>query len=193
MKFGGVLEYSKSDYLKYIPEKLLPNTKIIHKNDSINKIKKVILKEKFEFPILIKPDSGQRGVEIEKINDINALDHFLKTASRSEFLIQEFIDYPQELGILIAKSPDDKSKKITSVTLKKFLTVVGDITVFWPALTVFIVSLVMVLNRAFISDSNTAIYYLLGSFDDEIFDDLPFTYNPNQAAPAPTTTDTKPA
>ena len=28
---------------------------------------------------------------------------------------------------------------------------------------------------------------------DFIFDDLPFTYNPNQAAPAPTTTDTKPA
>ena len=114
MKFGGALEYSKSDYLKYVPEKLLPKIKIIHKNDSINKIKKVILKEKFEFPILIKPDSGQRGVEIEKINDINALDHFLKTASRSEFLIQEFIDYPQELGILIAKSPDGKSKKITS-------------------------------------------------------------------------------
>ena len=43
------------------------------------------------------------------------------------------------------------------------------------------------------SDTSAAIYYLLGSFDDCTFDDLPLTYNPNQAAPAPTTTDTKPA
>jgi hypothetical protein len=126
MKFGGALEYSKLNYLKHIPKHLLPKTRIINKNDPSELIKKILIEEKFEFPLVIKPDAGQRGVEIEKINNFRELNDFLRNASRPQFLIQEFIKYPEELGILIAKSPDGKSKEITSVTLKKFLSIKGD-------------------------------------------------------------------
>jgi len=126
MKYSGSLENSKSDYLKYLPESILPNTDKINKNISEEELRKIIKKKKFTFPILIKPDSGQRGVEIEKIKNFDVLLQFLKNASRSYFLIQEFIDYPIELGILIAKSPNGVDRKITSITLKKFLSVKGN-------------------------------------------------------------------
>jgi len=126
MKYSGSLENSKSDYLKYLPESILPNTDKINKNISEEELRKIIKKKKFTFPILIKPDCGQRGVEIEKIKNFDVLLQFLKNASRSYFLIQEFIDYPIELGILIAKSPNGVDRKITSITLKKFLSVKGN-------------------------------------------------------------------
>jgi hypothetical protein len=126
MKYSGSLENSKSDYLKYLPESILPNTDKINKNISEEELRKIIKKKKFTFPILIKPDSGQRGVEIEKIKNFDVLLQFLKNAYRSYFLIQEFIDYPIELGILIAKSPNGVDRKITSITLKKFLSVKGN-------------------------------------------------------------------
>jgi hypothetical protein len=125
MKFSGSLENSKSDYLKYLPKKYLPKTQLIDKNISRTKLVS-ILETQFEFPLLLKPDSGQRGVEIEKIYTLDQLLHFLKNANRPKFLIQEFIALPIELGILIAKEPNSNQRKITSVTLKKFLTIKGD-------------------------------------------------------------------
>lgn len=126
MRYSGSLENSKSDYLKYLPIEFLPITEMIDKTISEKKLRKLIKRKKFEFPILIKPDSGQRGIEIEKINNFENLKAFLAKASRSKFLIQEFIDHPIELGILIAKNPKSKERKITSVTLKKFLSIKGD-------------------------------------------------------------------
>ena len=126
MIYSGSLENSKSDYLKYLPENILPITVKIDKNITELELKKIVVSKKFRFPVLIKPDCGQRGVEIEKIENFTHLCKFLKKASRPFFLIQEFIDYPIELGVLIAKSPNGIERKITSVTLKKFLSVKGD-------------------------------------------------------------------
>jgi hypothetical protein len=126
MRYSGSLENAKSDYLKYLPQDIMPITTIIDKNIAQEDLKEIIKKKNFNFPIVIKPDSGQRGIEIEKIIDFENLTNFLKNASRPQFLIQEFIDYPIELGILIAKNPTKQDRKITSVTLKKFLNVKGN-------------------------------------------------------------------
>ena len=126
MKYSGSLENSKSDYLKFIPEEYVPKTYLIHKNISRLELEKVIKENQFYFPLLLKPDSGQRGVEVEKIGDFSQLFEFLKKASRPYFLIQEFIDFPVEMGILIAQIPETNQRKITSITLKKFLTIKGD-------------------------------------------------------------------
>lgn len=126
MRYSGSLENSKSEYLKYLAKESLPITEIIDKNISEKDLIEVIKRKNFKFPVLLKPDSGQRGIEIEKIADFESLKTFLKNASRTQFLIQEFIDYPIELGILIAKKPNSQERKITSVTLKKFLSIKGD-------------------------------------------------------------------
>ena len=126
MEYSGGLEYSKMEYFQLLTDELLRKTVLINKDIETDNLNRLIEEESFSFPLIIKPDKGQRGVEVQKINDINALKLFLSSASRQKFLLQEFIDYPIELGVFIIKTPDGKRREITSVTKKKFLTIKGD-------------------------------------------------------------------
>ncbi len=44
----------------------------------------------------------------------------------TDFIIQEYIDYPIELGVLFYRYPNDSRGRVSSITLKEFLTVKGD-------------------------------------------------------------------
>lgn len=126
MKYSGGLEYSKMDYLRFLPKETVPKTILINKNIENHKLQNLIIEQQFQFPLIVKPDKGQRGKEVKKVDSFNELIDFLIRASRDEFLLQEYIDYPLELGIFFVKTPDGKEEKITSITKKKFLCAVGD-------------------------------------------------------------------
>ena len=60
----------------------------------------------------------------EKLDE-NALADYLKNIN-APFIIQELIDYPLELSVLHYRMPDAEKGKITSICIKKTLSVVGD-------------------------------------------------------------------
>ena len=126
MRYSGGLEYSKMDHYRFLPNEILPKTILINKNIENFKLQNLIIEEQFQFPLIVKPDMGQRGKEVKKVDSLNDLIDFLVQASRDEFLLQEYIEYPLELGIFFIKTPDGKEEKITSITKKKFLSVKGD-------------------------------------------------------------------
>lgn len=115
IKFGGFLDYSKYEILKQIPEDFIPKTEFIsHKNQIENSPK---------FPFIVKPDLGERGVNVEVIR--NKLD-WKNYPLKKDLIIQEFIDLPYEFGVFYAKLPNDNSGKILSVTGKEFLQFESD-------------------------------------------------------------------
>lgn len=126
MRYSGGLEYSKMDYYRFLPEEIIPKTLLINKNIENYKLQNLIIENKFQFPLIVKPDKGQRGKEVKKVNSMNELIDFLVQASRDDFLLQEYINLPIELGIFFIKTPDGKEEKITSITKKKFLSIKGD-------------------------------------------------------------------
>lgn len=77
-----------------------------------------------DFPVIAKPNVGERGYGVRKIEDIQSLKVYAST--ESDFLIQEFVTYPLELGIMYCRYPNSESGFVTSITEKKFLTVIGD-------------------------------------------------------------------
>jgi hypothetical protein len=78
-----------------------------------------------DFPIIAKPDRGERGWAVKKIENEAELAAYSKSV-RVPFIIQEYIDYPLEFSIFYYRHPLSKKGRITSVTFKKLLTVVGD-------------------------------------------------------------------
>ncbi|HEY9220130.1 MAG TPA: hypothetical protein VIO43_00980 [Lutibacter sp.] len=122
---GNGLE-SKYKTIQLLPSNFCPNTIYVEKEENIQDILSKITKNNIEFPLITKPDIGFRGLLVTKIKDKKELFIYLKKYNSVNLIIQEFVDYQHECGILYHRIPGEKTGKITSVTIKKYLTVIGD-------------------------------------------------------------------
>jgi hypothetical protein len=86
---------------------------------------KEIQEAKLEFPLIFKPDIGERGFLVERILSENEIDQYLKRVN-TNFLVQEFVDLPVECGVFYTRFPDEPNGRVTSVVTKEMLTVIGD-------------------------------------------------------------------
>ncbi len=123
---GGVLGESKINILNRIPKSVLPKTIFVKKeNAKPDWIADQLQVYEIDFPIIAKPDIGERGFLVEKIETKNALASYLKQINTS-FIIQEFVDFPEELSVMYHRMPNTNNGKITSVCVKKTLKIRGD-------------------------------------------------------------------
>lgn len=125
MNFGGTFLSSKYGYLKYLPQQYIPVSCIVNRQMTINGIKKQLKSYNLSYPIIAKPDIGERGKSVLKIQNDTQLSEYFENASYQTFILQEYIDYPIELGILYYREIDGRGK-ITSIGLKKFCTIIGN-------------------------------------------------------------------
>ncbi|MEM9981256.1 MAG: D-alanine--D-alanine ligase, partial [Bacteroidota bacterium] len=79
-----------------------------------------------DFPLIVKPDVGERGFGVEKIATTTALQAHLQQYQHLALIIQEYIDFPLELGVMYYRLPNEVSGQISSVVEKEFLQVTGD-------------------------------------------------------------------
>ena len=123
MNFGGAFLSSKFNYLKQLPDNWKPKTIFLNANEDITEVQKKIKKKKIHFPLIVKPDMGERGKNVKLIATLSELNHYLKKTTQAS-IVQEYITYPIELGILFywdtANNP-----KISSVGIKAFCEIVG--------------------------------------------------------------------
>lgn len=77
------------------------------------------------FPLIAKPDIGFRGFLVKKIRNPEELESYL-AAYPVDFILQEYVDFPMEFGILYHRFPASDKGEITSITLKEFLQVEGN-------------------------------------------------------------------
>ncbi len=126
LKNGGDATESKFDTLKILPKKLIPHSIFIPKNRDLKSILKNLKERGIDFPLIVKPNIGYRGLLVKKLTDLADLESYLKKYSSIDLIIQEFIAHKKECGILYYRYPGQKSGKITSITLKSYLHVKGD-------------------------------------------------------------------
>ncbi|MFY0625375.1 MAG: hypothetical protein JXR07_03700 [Reichenbachiella sp.] len=125
MEFGGLLGGSKYKILKSIPAEYLPKTYPFPSNVSMDSFLKKITKEGLNFPIILKPDIGERGFMVELIKCEEMLKNYLDQI-KVDFMVQEYVTFPVELGVFYYRFPDQKKGTVSSVTLKELLSVEGD-------------------------------------------------------------------
>ncbi|MDX5585734.1 MAG: D-alanine--D-alanine ligase [Aureibaculum sp.] len=125
IKYSGHGTESKYETIQMIPQRYRPLSILIHSGSTINDVLLKIKEKNIHFPLIAKPDIGFRGYLVKKIDSKDELELYLKK-NKLDIIIQEFIDYKKECGILYYRLPGEKQGKITSITLKKFLTVTGN-------------------------------------------------------------------
>lgn len=111
----------KSEIFDQIPEEYLPTTILVGKGDSkkANQIASEI-----GYPIIAKPDIGERGIWVKKLYNEKELQAYVSSCP-VPFLLQELVDLPIELGVFYIKYPNQKGR-VTSIVRKEFLSVIGD-------------------------------------------------------------------
>ena len=122
---GGFYGEHKTEIMKHISSEYLAKTIFIPLDTAFEELPKLLINNVLQYPIIAKPNIGERGTLVAKIHSVVELYQYHQSAN-ADYLIQEFINYPIELGVLFSRMQTDKIGKVSSVTLKEFLSVTGD-------------------------------------------------------------------
>jgi hypothetical protein len=122
---GGFFTTSKKEIYNTIPEKYYPKTLLFESNTAFETVIETIQKKGISFPVIVKPDVGLRGTAVKKIDSEEELKRELSSISYT-FLVQELVNYPNEIGLFYVKLPNKNKGKITGIVSKEFLTVIGN-------------------------------------------------------------------
>ncbi len=125
IKNGGMAMESKKEIYDIIPPQYIPKTVLINKGASLEEAMKSVVQAGIHFPMIAKPDIGLKAFAVDKINHEGELKGYLDKIA-DNFLVQEFVDYPKEVGIFYVRKPDAEKGVITGIVSKEFLSVIGD-------------------------------------------------------------------
>ncbi|WP_051605749.1 hypothetical protein [Polaribacter sp. Hel_I_88] len=125
IKSSGNGTESKFATIQLVPKKYRPKSVLHLENSSITETLLKLEHQQLKFPLIAKPDIGFRGLLVKKINSAIELEEYLNNY-KIDIILQEFIAYKNECGIFYARNPTTDKGVITSITLKKFLTITGD-------------------------------------------------------------------
>lgn len=122
---GGMFGESKYDILKRLPDHLLPKTRLIKLPATAEEVLRLLQTEGFSFPVIFKPDIGERGFRVNRIFTNDEAIHYLNTAP-GDIIVQELLELPVECGVFYTRFPDEEGGKVTSLVIKEMLSVIGD-------------------------------------------------------------------
>lgn len=133
---SGFLGERKSDILQGLPDdavgrwKLVRNTKQNRVRETLETGTKMAHLEMFMaahdlgFPVVLKPDRGQRGQGVEICKNSKQAAQWLESAD-CDYIMMEYLP-GEEFGLFYCRLPDEKQGQIFSINRKKLLTVTGD-------------------------------------------------------------------
>jgi hypothetical protein len=122
---GGMMGESKFEVLKMVPDEVKPITALAQFPASREQVLDLMKQHQLEFPVIFKPDLGERGWMVRRINNIHDIDQYLKEI-KIDFIVQELIDLPFEFGVFYIRFPSEQKGFVNSITMKEFLYVEGD-------------------------------------------------------------------
>src|SRR5688572_21164199 len=122
---GGMLGESKYDVLKLIPDQYKAKTIFVEYPATRKRVLEILHQYHFQFPVIFKPDLGERGFMVKRIFNEHDVEAYVKKI-KVNFLIQELVDLPVECGVFYTRFPDEKDGKVNSIVLKEMLVVTGN-------------------------------------------------------------------
>lgn len=125
IKNGGAFFVPKDEIYNQLPKSLIPKTLLIQKSEHIENIKNWYTQNNINYPLLLKPNHGLRGLGLKIIYTEKELTDFLPQIN-APYLVQEFITDKEEVGIFFVKNPSNGKVQITSIVRKEFMSITGN-------------------------------------------------------------------
>jgi len=125
---GGFVGESKSGILEGLPARWVAPHALIRQGDPGARVATLLhlMEERgWAFPLVLKPDVGQRGDAVRLIADRTAALSYL-TRFPAPAIAQVYHPGPHEAGIFYYRFPNERRGRIFSVTDKRFPMVAGD-------------------------------------------------------------------
>jgi len=122
---GGMFGESKYDILKKIPAQYIPITQHIAAGSTKDQVLSVLKAGGLQLPVIFKPDLGERGFMVRRIDTTADIDDYL-SQMKHDFIAQELVNLPHEFGVFYTRFPQAAQGRITSVVKKEMLAVTGD-------------------------------------------------------------------
>lgn len=104
-------DFNKCKTLSYIPKEYKPHTFLYNENVDLSSLK---------YPIIFKPNvcSGLSD-NVKIINSVKEANDYIDKNDKNEIIIQEFMDYNIELGVLYEKNLFNNKGEIKSIVRKQ--------------------------------------------------------------------------
>jgi len=131
MKVSGLVDDNKGSNLlaiqEHYPESVATTCLInnINGNDPAQQALVAMDNNGLSYPVILKPNNGQRGIGVEVINNKENLIDYFRRYPNIEILLQEHIG-GLEFGVFYMREPDQSSGSIFSINEKKFPVLTGD-------------------------------------------------------------------
>ena len=126
VRLGGAMGESKWDILQLLPPEIVPKMIFVAAGEDFEKVMFGLEQAGIGFPLIAKPDVGERGFLVKKVENPKVLREYL-TRWPVKFILQEFLTLPIEASVLYHVFPGEGGAfGISSVCIKEFLSVHGD-------------------------------------------------------------------
>jgi membrane protein DedA with SNARE-associated domain len=125
---GGVVGESKHAILARLPESLVVPTLLVPPGETgirLAQVRRAVEDRGWSFPVILKPDAGQRGAGVKRATDWTDVEKYLQRQPAA-VLVQTYHPGPFEAGIFYHRLPGEERGRIFSVTDKVFPAVIGD-------------------------------------------------------------------
>lgn len=130
MPAGGLIGDSKAAILEQLDDgtgavgqfRLIPP--VVHPAERLQALHAFLAETGLNYPVVLKPDAGQRGLGVRIIRDPDSASQYL-AETPVPVLAQEYL-HGDEFGIFHARFPDEQRGQIISVTRKRMTAVTGD-------------------------------------------------------------------
>ncbi|MEO8853674.1 MAG: hypothetical protein ABI359_07845 [Ginsengibacter sp.] len=125
LTFGGFEGETKKEMYDLLPPGSYPKTLYIDPKISFPDLLQLIKSHSFSFPFIVKPNVGMEGILFRKIDNEKQLEIYHAKIT-FDYLVQELVDFPLEIGLFYIRHPNENSGKITALFSKKFPIITGN-------------------------------------------------------------------
>lgn len=125
LTFGGFEGESKKEMYEQLPPDSYPRTIYILHDLNFGEVQGRLMEMGFNYPFVVKPDVGMKGILFRKIEDE---EHLRRYHSRIpvEYIVQELIELPVEVSVFYYRHPAQEKGTISGFIQKELLEVYGD-------------------------------------------------------------------
>ncbi len=122
---GGFFGESKRAIYAQLPMESYPATVLVPAGSTAEQVRSLKCASGIDFPLIVKPDVGERGQGVARVEDEVSLVHAL-VGAQQDMLLQAMAQGEHEFGLMFMKDTESGRTELLSVCGKRFLGVVGD-------------------------------------------------------------------
>jgi len=125
IEYGGFLMESKKKIYDIMPAHSYPKTLYFPAATCMGTVLQQVRAAGFRYPLVGKPDIGGKGKGVKKLVSEEELIGYA-CWSPLDYLVQEFVPQPHEVGIFYYRYPGNATGRISGIVRKELLAVKGD-------------------------------------------------------------------